>query len=110
MAEHALKLRSAYAGSCFILTTKHAKSIAIAPPFWEKLEASVLEYVVDTDALGTFSGEVEREGNALQCARRKCEWSLERLGHTRSFLSCRAIMRFSISSTADMASTYTCRI
>ena len=66
MAEHALKLRSAYAGSCFILTTKHAKSIAIAPPFWEKLEASVLEYVVDTDALGTFSGEVEREGNALE--------------------------------------------
>ena len=85
MAEHALKLRSAYAGSCFILTTKHAKSIAIAPPFWEKLEASVLEYVVDTDALGTFSGEVEREGNALECARRKCEWSLERLGDKVEF-------------------------
>jgi len=85
MAEHALKLGSAYAGSCFILTTKHAKSIAIAPPFWEKLEASVLEYVVDTDQLGTFSGEIEREGNALECARRKCEWSLERLGDKVEF-------------------------
>lgn len=85
MAEHALKLRSAYAGSCFILTTKHAKSVAIVPPFWEKLEASVLEYVVDTDQLGTFSGEVEREGSALECARRKCELSLERLGDKVEF-------------------------
>jgi hypothetical protein len=74
-----------YQGACFILTTKHAKSIAIAPPFWEKLGASVLEYVVDTDTLGTFSGEVEREGNALECARRKCEWSLERLGDKVEF-------------------------
>lgn len=80
MAEHALKLRSAYAGSFIILTTKHAKSIAIAPPIWEKLGASVLEYAVDTDQLGTFSGEVERKGNALECAKRKCEWSLDRLG------------------------------
>ena len=85
MAKHALKLRSAYAGSCFILTTKHAKSIAIAPPLWEKLGASVLEYAVDTDQLGTFSGEVEREGNALEGARRKCEWSLERLGDKVEF-------------------------
>lgn len=85
MAEHALKLLSAYAGSCFILTTKHAKSIAIAPPLWRTLEASVLEYAVDTDQLGTFSGEVEREGNALECARRKCERSLERLGDKVEF-------------------------
>ena len=74
-----------YSGSCFILTTKHAKSIAIAPPFWEKLKASVLEYVVDTDQLGTFSGEVERTGNALECARRKCAWSLEKLGDKVEF-------------------------
>jgi hypothetical protein len=45
MAEHALKLHSAYAGSCLILTTKHAKSIAIAPPLWENLQASVLVYL-----------------------------------------------------------------
>lgn len=80
-----MKLRSAYAGSCFILTTKHAKSIALAPPLWRALEASVLEYAVDTDQLGTFSGEIEREGNALECARRKCEWSLEMLGDKVEF-------------------------
>jgi hypothetical protein len=85
MAEHSLKLRSDYAGSCFILTTKHAKSIAIAPQLWEKLGASVLEYVMDTDQLGTFSGEIERKGTALECARRKCEWLLEQLGDKVEF-------------------------
>lgn len=74
-----------YRGTCMILTTKHAKSIAIAPPFQEKLSAGILEYVVDTDQLGTFSGEIEREGNALECARRKCEWATERLGDKVEF-------------------------
>lgn len=68
-----------------MLPTKHAKSIAIAPPFWEKLQADVLEYQVDTDQLGTFSGEIERQGNALECARRKCEWSFEKLGNQVEF-------------------------
>jgi len=37
MATNELKQDSAYTGSCIILTTKHAKSIAIAPPFRDKL-------------------------------------------------------------------------
>lgn len=73
-------MSQAYQGACIIIPTKHSKSIAIAPPFWGRLGASVLEYYVDTDTLGTFSGEVEREGNALECVRRKCEWALEVLG------------------------------
>lgn len=78
-------MSGAYRGTCMILTTKHAKSIAVAPPFQEKLQAAVMEYVVDTDQLGTFSGEIEREGNALECARRKCEWAMERLGDKVEF-------------------------
>ena len=73
-------MSGAYQGACIIVPTKHSKSVAIAPPFWARLGSSVLEYLVDTDTLGTFSGEVAREGNALECARRKCEWGLERLG------------------------------
>ncbi len=73
-------MSQAYQGACITIPTKHAKSIAIAPPFWARLGASVLEYYVDTDTLGTFSGEVERGGTALECARRKCEWALELLG------------------------------
>lgn len=80
MASGPLVQVSCYQGSRIMLSTKHEKSIAIAPPFLEKLGASVIEYVVDTDTLGTFSGEVEREGSALTCARRKCEWSLNQLG------------------------------
>lgn len=73
-------MSQAYRGACIIFTTKHAKSIAAAKPFWQKLGASMLEYPLDTDALGTFSGEVERQGNALECVRRKCEWGIETLG------------------------------
>lgn len=85
MARNKLINESCYKGSCIILTTKHAKSIAIAPPFLETLGASIIEYVVDTDKLGTFSGEIEREGNALECARKKCEWSLNKLGDKVEF-------------------------
>lgn len=85
METNALKQSSAYFGKTIILTTKHAKSVVIAPFFWEKLGASILEYVVDTDRLGTFSGEVERVGSMLECARRKCEWSLNKLGNKVEF-------------------------
>lgn len=66
-----------YFGSCIILTTKHQKSKAIFPTFEKMLQAGVMEYVLDTDILGTFSGEVERKGSAIECAKKKCEWGLE---------------------------------
>ncbi len=69
-----------YRGATVILPTKHAKSLAVAPPFWSQLKADVLEYFTDTDQLGTFSGEIERQGSALECARRKCELAFEMLG------------------------------
>jgi hypothetical protein len=43
------------------------------------LGAEVVEWVVDTDRLGTFSGEIEREGTPVECARRKCDWGLDEL-------------------------------
>ena len=48
-------MSQAYQGACIILPTKHAKSIAIAPPFWERLGASVLEYVIDTHILDNIA-------------------------------------------------------
>lgn len=72
-----LKAANPYFGSCIILPTKHQKSKVIAPIFDEVLQAAVLEYVVDTDLLGTFSGEIERKGTALECAQKKCEWGLQ---------------------------------
>lgn len=73
-------MKSAYQGHCFLLTTKHAKAQAVGPAFEKHLGAAVLEYVVDTDQLGTFSGEIERAHTPLKCARLKCETPFRRLG------------------------------
>ncbi len=69
--------QSPYYGKCIILTTKHEKGIAIGPAFQEKLGAGIIEYHSDTDIFGTFTGEIEREANALETVRRKCELGLK---------------------------------
>ncbi len=69
-----------YERASIIMPTKHAKSLAVAPAFFNILGSNILEYVLDTDTLGTFSGEVERLGSSIDCARRKCTWALEILG------------------------------
>lgn len=71
-----LSENSPYPGERVILTTKHGKAIAVAPPFERILGANVMECQADTDQLGTFSGEVERNGSAAECACRKCELGL----------------------------------
>jgi hypothetical protein len=65
--------KSPYAGKSIILTTMHAKSIAVEHSFLNFLGAEVVECKMDTDKLGTFSGEIQRNGTALDCARIKCE-------------------------------------
>ena len=63
--------QSVYAGSSIILTTKHEKAKAIAHPFLNILSANIIEYATDTDLLGTFSGEIERNGDSVHCAKTK---------------------------------------
>jgi hypothetical protein len=65
-----------------ILTTKHDKEKAIAPVFKEALDCEVIHLNLDTDQLGTFSGEIEREFSPLECARKKCLWGLEVSGES----------------------------
>ena len=59
------------------MTTKHGKQLALGPAFEEVLGARIVALALDTDRLGTFSGEIERVGTPVECARRKCEWGLE---------------------------------
>lgn len=82
MAETVLKkeMLSVYTGACIILPTKHQKSAAINPAFDKIIGAGVMEYIADTDKLGTFSGEIERKGTALDCVRKKCEWAFKLKG------------------------------
>ncbi len=69
--------RSIYEKQTVLLITKHKKAIAIAPVFRELLGTQIEELELDTDTLGTFTGEVQRIGNAYECARKKCLWGLE---------------------------------
>ncbi|MFY7843041.1 MAG: DUF6671 family protein [Rhabdochlamydiaceae bacterium] len=73
MGSCCLEKTSLYQNECILLATKHAKSAAIHPVFLQNLGAHVIEYLLDTDQFGTFSGEIQRKGTALECAREKCE-------------------------------------
>lgn len=62
-----------FEGRKIVIATKHKKEKVIAP-LLEK-ELGLLPFVVeefDTDLLGTFTGEVEREGDAFFTAKQKC--------------------------------------
>ncbi|MFZ5630192.1 MAG: DUF6671 family protein [Spirochaetota bacterium] len=65
-----------------VIATRHAKAKAIRPAF-RRLGLSVQTVRADTDALGTFSGEVERRGTPLECALEKC-----RMAHALSGEPC----------------------
>ena len=69
-----------YAGRRICLTTLHGKERALARPFALGLAASLELSACDTNTLGTFSGEVERAGDALSTCRRKAMLGLEATG------------------------------
>ncbi|MFM2044591.1 MAG: hypothetical protein RLY86_3167 [Pseudomonadota bacterium] len=53
------------------LGTLHGKERAIAPPLHRRLGLQVGVVAIDTDALGTFTGEVERPGSPREVVLRK---------------------------------------
>jgi hypothetical protein len=72
---------SPYGGARVALLTQHGKERVVAPAFRELLSAEILVvHDVDTDALGTFTREVERRGTQLEAARRKAELACARSG------------------------------
>lgn len=62
-----------YWGAKAVLTTKHGKVLQIAPIFSKHLNMQVEELNLDTDQLGTFSGEIERIGTAREAVIKKAE-------------------------------------
>lgn len=69
-----------YPGRQICLTTRHGKQRALARPFAAGLGLELVVSDADTDALGTFSGEIARHGDALQTCRRKALLGLEVAG------------------------------
>ena len=59
------------------LNSKHRKELAIGPAFEKFLSAKIQTCKLDTDKLGTFSGEIPREDTPLACAELKCRQGME---------------------------------
>ena len=68
-----------YRGSTAAIATKHHKEQILAPIFAE-LGVSLQLAAVDTDLLGTFTGEIEREGTPKEVALRKARLGMEATG------------------------------
>ena len=67
-----------YAGRRVVLATMHSKEQAIAPAFQEHLRVSLtVSPGLDTDRLGTFTGEVQRAGTMLDAAVAKAHAGME---------------------------------
>lgn len=69
-----------YQGSSAVISTKHGKGALVAPAFAKILGVSVAEISVDTDLLGTFSGEVERIGTPVEVAIKKAKIGMAAAG------------------------------
>jgi hypothetical protein len=67
-------------GASAAIATKHGKHRQFGPPFHQMTGVDVTLAAVDTDRLGTFSGEVPREGSPLDSGRRKAQWAIDHSG------------------------------
>ena len=74
-------IKSRYNSKVAVMATKHDKGRLITPHFDEILSMRVEEVLVDTDLLGTFSGEIERVGTPLETAIKKARLGMERSGN-----------------------------
>lgn len=72
---------SIFSGRTASIASMHKKQEAIAPILSDELKVnSFWEFEIDTDALGTFSGEVERKNDPKSTAIEKCKLGLEMSG------------------------------
>jgi hypothetical protein len=73
--------KSMFQGRKIIIATKHQKEAVIAPILARELGLSAfVDERLDTDLLGTFSGEVERKLDPIATARQKCLMAMELSG------------------------------
>lgn len=70
-----------FTGRKLVIATKHHKEEVIAPLLEKELGVHCFVATdFDTDALGTFSGEVERKEDPISTVRKKCLWAMEQTG------------------------------
>ena len=66
-----------FEGRKILIASMHKKEQVIAPLLEANLNLTFTVSEINTDKLGTFSGEIDRILSPLDCARKKCEWALE---------------------------------
>jgi len=72
------KLPDLFTGRTLVIATKHNKEKVIAPLFERELGVKcVVPEGLDTDLLGTFTGEVNRVDDPVTTLRKKCQMALE---------------------------------
>lgn len=69
-----------YKGQTLLVATKHQKERVIGPPFQKAFGFQILIGDLDTDLLGTFSGEIERTLPPIEAAREKCLRVMDSMG------------------------------
>lgn len=69
-----------YRGRIAALGTMHGKERAFGPPLLRRLSLRLVVPTLDTDALGSFSGEVERRGTARETVIAKARLAAETAG------------------------------
>lgn len=69
-----------YDGKFASLATRHGKWELIAPAMAEMLSLGVVDTTVDTDSLGTFSGETPRKGTPLETVVAKARLGMQSSG------------------------------
>lgn len=79
---------SLFHGRTLVVATAHGKERAIAPLLEDAFGLTcIVPEGLYTDALGTFSGEIERALTPLDAAREKCLLALKATGHTLAIAS-----------------------
>lgn len=72
------RIKELFAGRKLVIATKHRKEQVISPVLTEVLNVEcITDSTLDTDSLGTFTGEVERLDDVLQTARKKCRMAMQ---------------------------------
>jgi hypothetical protein len=67
-----------FAGRSIVIATKHKKQNAMAALLEKELGVTcIVPNDLDTDQLGTFSGEIERELSPMDAAKKKCTLAME---------------------------------
>ena len=67
-------------GTMAVLATKHDKVALFEPAFMSELGMRIERADIDTDAFGTFAGEIPREGTAFETVVRKARAGAESAG------------------------------